>query len=249
MKNRRRYLFKINGKHTVASLPMERLAQYMAELSKLLGDPEKVHFVQLVESSVGILHEAEEEVALEIRDRIFGVSTGVAEVVQLAAYRGLNKLLKDDESEAGYYESDNVAKILDFPGVRMPKAMELSGIPQAGKIDGVIIGVGGTKDDVPVHVQSGDQLYKRCVAKKPLAKRLGMHLFEGQLRLHGNGRWARDENGIWTLQRFVIHDFEKLDDAPLSEVIADLRAIQGARWAEADDLWKESIAERRGDFH
>ena len=38
------YRFRIADSYTPASLPMERLAEYMAALARLLGEPAHVHF-------------------------------------------------------------------------------------------------------------------------------------------------------------------------------------------------------------
>ena len=56
-----KYIFKIKGRYKIATLPMERLAQYMADLSKMLGEPARVHFVELREGSIGLVHVVEPE--------------------------------------------------------------------------------------------------------------------------------------------------------------------------------------------
>ena len=44
--NAREYRFRIDG-CTPDTLSMERLAEYMADLSQVFGEPESVHFVRL----------------------------------------------------------------------------------------------------------------------------------------------------------------------------------------------------------
>ena len=48
------------------------------------------------------------------------------------------------------------------------------------------------------------------------------------------------------LDRFTITDFEVLDDAPLSAVVARLRKIPGSEWNEIDDPWGELDRIRNG---
>jgi hypothetical protein len=241
-----KYVFKIEGKYTIGTLPMERLAQYMADLSKMLGEPERVHFIELRESSVGLVHVVEPDVLTVIDERLNAVERGIADVTYMAAYRALDKKLRIDESSATYSAERGPATVLTFPGRLGPEPVVYSGIPQLGSIDGAIIRLGGMRDEIPVTVLEGGALQRKCVASKPLAKELAKHLFEGELRLYGTGKWARDEDGIWTLQRFQITNFEPLDARPLSAVLNELRSLP-VDW-ESEDLWREA-KDQRGNIH
>src|SRR5258706_375206 len=224
-----KYIFKIEGKYTVNTLPMERLAEYMADLAKMLGHPEHVHFIELRESSIGLVHVVERETSPAILERIVAVGRGTADIVAMAAYRALDTKLRADESNGTYFSEQPNWPVLQFQGKLGPEPVVYSGIPQLGSIDGTIIRVGGVRDEIPVTVQIEEGLHCRCVASKPLAKELAKHLFEGELRLYGTGKWARDEHGVWALQRFQITSFELLDTRPLSAVINELRKAASCR--------------------
>ncbi|MFC7334088.1 hypothetical protein [Rhodocista pekingensis] len=241
-----KYVFKIKGEYTIGTLPMSRLAEYMADLARMLGEPSKVHFVELVRSSIGLVHSVERDASPLVDARIDDIEQGTADVVHMDAYRALNKKLREDRSVGELQPVGRDARVLMFPGKDAPEPVKLSGVPGAGSIDGTIIRVGGTRDEIPVCVQSGHVVHARCVASKALAKELARFLFEGELRLYGQGKWARDEDGIWTLQRFAIRSFEPLDMTPLTSAVAELRAIEGADWASADDLWREAMEIRHG---
>jgi hypothetical protein len=241
-----RYIFKIEGRYKIATLPMERLAQYMADLSKMLGEPERVHFVELRESSIGLVHVVEPEFSHAIDERLDAIERGVADATSMSAYRALDKKLRADESFATYATERGPATVLRFPGTLGPEPVVYNGIPQRGSVDGTIIRVGGVRDDVPITVLAGGGLQRNCVASKPLAKELARHLFEGELRLYGTGKWARDEDGIWTLHRFHITNFEELDARPLTAVIHELRSLP-IEW-EGEDLWR-AAKDLRGDLH
>lgn len=240
-----KYVFKIKGEYSLNTLPMERLAEYMAELARMLGEPNKVHFVELVESSIGIVHAVERDTSEIIDARIDDIQRGTAPIANMAAYRALNKKLKEDKS-FGELAPLGGAKLLPFPGKDAPEPVTLSGVMESGSIDGMIIRVGGKREEIPVAIQSGDVVYGKCVATKPLAKELAKFLFEGELRLFGQGRWSRNEDGVWALQKFHISRFEKLDDAPLDSVIADLRSIPHEQWGDAEDYWEEAMDLRNG---
>jgi hypothetical protein len=79
-----------------------------------------------------------------------------------------------------------------------------------------------------------------------LARTLGCYIFGAELRVHGTGRWFRDESGGWILSRFNIASFEVLDDQPLSTVVARLRDIPGSEWPNIADPWAELDGMRHG---
>ena len=78
-----------------------------------------------------------------------------------------------------------------------------------------------------VQLRDGDTIHK-CNATRDMAMRLAVHLFGPTLRVRGDGRWERDADGRWSMQRFNIESFHKLDDAPLSEVVERLRRVEGS---------------------
>ena len=241
-----KYIFKIEGRYKIAALPMERLAQYMADLSKMLGEPARVHFVELREGSIGLVHVVEPEFSSVIDERLDAIERGVADVAFMSAYRALDRKLRADESFATYSPERGPATVLRFFGKLGPEFVVYNGIPQLGSVEGTIIRVGGVRDDVPVTVLAGDGLQRNCVASKPLAKELARHLFEGELRLYGTGKWAGDEDAIWTLQRFQITSFEEFDARALTAVIHELQSLP-IEW-EGENLWR-AAKDLRGDLH
>jgi len=117
---------------------------------------------------------------------------------------------------------------------------------QEGTLDGIVIMVGGKSDPVPVHIEQGSAVYN-CHAKRDVAIALGRHLFQSELRVRGKGRWTREAEGTWTLNRFTIQNFKVLDDEPLSAVVAKLREIPGSGWREVADPWSELMGMRKHD--
>jgi hypothetical protein len=76
-------------------------------------------------------------------------------------------------------------------------------------------------------------------------KRLRDYLYEQPVRLAGEGKWSRDPSGRWTLEQFNISDFAPLEDEPLTDTVAQLRAIDG-RWKSRPDPLAEIDELRRG---
>lgn len=235
MPRRKKYVFKIKGGYSVETLPMERLALYLADLAKMLGEPESVHFIDLTEGSAKVGWAVDEDASPVVEDRIERIARGEADVVYMEAYRSLNRRLREDHTE-GEIMPEGGATILPFLGASAPPAVEFNGIPKVGHIDGVIIRVGGRREEIHVQVQAENGIFSKCVASKAVAKTLANHIFDDELRLHGTGRWSRGETGQWTLQKFVISHFEVLDPTPLRQVIADVREMGKDAWS-GDNLW------------
>ena len=74
MAQRQEYRFKIDA-FTPETLPMARLAEYMAELATLLGTQERVHFVRLEGGSTTLVQEIEYEAIPKVRERLNGIKT------------------------------------------------------------------------------------------------------------------------------------------------------------------------------
>ena len=109
---------------------------------------------------------------------------------------------------------------------------------ERGTLDGVVTRVGGKDDTVPVHLLESDKVHV-CAANREVARRLAPHLLGAILRVHGEGRWERDQHGNWTLLRFEIRDFEQLDDVPLAEAVKRLRAVEGSGWQRVSEPARE----------
>lgn len=68
---------------TPETLPMERLAEYMLQFAKVLGEPERVHFVD-VEAGSAVLRARIEDVAVsKVERRIADASRGQGDPVAL----------------------------------------------------------------------------------------------------------------------------------------------------------------------
>lgn len=109
---------------------------------------------------------------------------------------------------------------------------------EGGTLDGVLIRVGGKDDTVPVHLLDGDKVHI-CSANREVARLLAPNLCGPILRVHGEGRWERDQDGNWALLRFNVRGFERLDGVPLGEVVRRLRAVKGSGWQRIPEPARE----------
>jgi hypothetical protein len=224
------------------TIPMERLGQYMADLGAMLGNPAAVHFVKLLKGSTNIVHRVEEPEAEEVLARVADVAKGDAEVVNLNAFKSLNRRLKEDNTSAKLLARGTKAPLLMFPGIRTVERRFIPPIIQPGSIDGQLISIGGKDASVPVRIQDDDAIY-HCTTTRDEARKLAPHLFGSRLRLVGEGRWFRSDEGEWTLEHFKILSFDPLDERPLPDIVRQLRRVKNDFTTEA---WDE-IFEMRDD--
>lgn len=241
MPDEREFRFTIHA-YTPETIPMGRLAEYMADLAKLLGEYSAVHFVKVEPGSVTLLNKIEDEALPKVRQRVQLTRAGEGPPEAQAAYHRLNTKLGQDNGRGDLQSGD--VKVLEFPGRDETEEGEFA-FNKQGTLDGIPIRLGGTDEIVPVQLQSGPTVY-HCRAERSVARRIAAHIFENEIRLYGTGRWLRNKAGEWNLQRFKIADFEVLDATPLPELVARMRAMPGNEWNDAKDPWAELNRIRNG---
>ncbi len=232
MKDADEYRFVIDA-YTPDTLPMARLAEYMADLARLLGRTERVHFVRLDAGSAALAHRVDPEAAPEVRNRLHALKRGEAPEDAARAFKTLDRRLADDDAVGSLREGGG-AEVIRFPGRERPQPLTFGAFNQPGVLDGVLIRVGGRDDTVPVHLRDGETVHM-CNATRDMARRLAVHLYGPTLRVRGDGRWERDADGVWTMKRFNIAEFDELDDAPLGEIVGRLRDVEGSGWKRVVD--------------
>lgn len=226
------------------TLPMARLAKYLAKLSTMFGYEEHVHFLKVRKGSaipeIGVDNEAAPKVAA----RLYLVGSPNALPESERAYQEINRMLRDDNASATL-RLKRGRIILNFPGKKTPFAEEVV-VHEQGDLEGIIIRVGGKDDSVPVWVEGESKVIYKCQASRDLARQLAVFLFDQPIRVVGNGQWCRTPERKWELEKFEIKSFEVLDAVPLSEAINELRQVEGNLWNEMDDPQAE-LRKLRGD--
>lgn len=217
----------------VDTLPMARLAEYLAALAALLGHENSVHFVRLDPGSVQLVHKVDLEEQANVVARLDALRQGEGAADAVNACRRLNGMLAADNA-VGILTADHQALVIRFPGKTRVKPLDYGALSQQGCLDGIPVKVGGLGETVPIHLQEigPAALVHHCLASRGIARAIAVHLFDTPIRVYGTERWRRETSGAWTLVRFAIDNFEVLDAAPLDAVVARLRAIPGHHWRE-----------------
>ena len=227
------YRFDIIDAWDPGEFPMARLAEYMAEIARLFGQDEHVHFEHLEPGSTVLVQRIDQNAVAEVQQRLSIAGDAHAPEDIAKPYRAIERRLAEDGATASLRET-NGTEILFFPGPERTQPPTIGPFRQDGVFDGTLIRVGGKDETVPVHLLDGNVTHN-CNATREMAQRLALHLFSGTVRVVGNGRWKRNEEGQWILMRFDIKDFEVLDDRPLPEVVQQLREIPGSGWRHIDN--------------
>jgi hypothetical protein len=133
------------------------------------------------------------------------------------------------------------AELIRFPGIQ--EVIRFGSVTQQCAVDGEVIRIGGTRERVPITLRSEDDLIADCYTSRATARKIAPHLFE-PVRLFGNGRFIREDDGAWKLEYFTFENFAPLTEEALSSVVEALRAIPGGEWG--DDALEELRYIRHG---
>jgi hypothetical protein len=240
------YRFTIADSFTPQTLPMERLAEYVAAFANLLGEKDNVHFRSIEPGSAVLVAVIDVPAQPKVRERVAAVRDGHGPSDARRAFADLDELLRKDNA-TGVLSHEAGEVIIPFPGRNRPERLVYGPFRQDGTIDGQLIRVGGKDETVPVHLRDGAIIHTGLICTPEIARRIAPHLYGPTLRVHGTGTWFRTGAGEWDLRSFRINEFEVLDDTPLLTVVRNLRKVKGSDWSEVPDPVRALLAERNGD--
>ncbi len=226
------YDFRIDA-WTPETLPMVKLAKYLAKLSIIFGDEEHVHFLKVRKGSAIPEIAVEHVAAPKIAARLRLVGTFEAPPDLEKANQEINRMLREDNASATL-KIKHGENVLAFPGKKTPLTEEVV-VHEQGDLDGVVIRIGGKDDSVPVWIEGEGKVIYKCWANRDMARQLAVYYLDRPVRVTGSGQWCRTPERKWELEDFKIKSFEILEDSPLEEVINDLRQIEGNLWNKMDD--------------
>ena len=210
------------------TLPMSRLAEYMGELARFLGEIG----TSALRAAGGGKHRARPDGgaggdARSKRTKIHSLTYASPPSDVVRAFNALNRYLAEDNA-AGSLQKTEGAEVIRFPGCERPAPATFGAFNQLGVLDGVLIRIGGRDDTVSPFTCAMAPEFTCATPPAGCARRLAVHLYGPTLRVQGDGRWERDADGGWVMKRFNITNFEQLDDASLGQVAQRLRDVDGS---------------------
>ena len=235
--------FVIPG-YTPETIPLNRLIEYLQQMSAVLGEPENMHLIAVKPGSAAPTFHVPKSAALEVRDRAHRVQRGDGTKKQVDAYNRIRRMLRRDSRDAGKPAllRSPLAVVLEIAPAPDDVGI-LSGVRQASTVDGQLISVGGATEDATLRVQDLEgRILAGFTAKRVLAKELARLMWE-PVRLSGVGQWSRSEEGVWELERMQVQSYERLDDEELGFTLERLRGLN-VQWPQDAD--ERLAAERDG---
>jgi hypothetical protein len=252
-KQYREYKLRIHGKIkgqeiTPLTLPMSRLADYLADYASLLGFKEHVHFRHVEDGSAAPVALVEMEQDSAVRERVKQAASGFGPIDATRAYAELNSKFAADDGYGEILEKigDHEARIIEFPGKKRQLSPIYGPITESAFVQGELKRVGGKEPTIPVHLEDADGKPYYCWGKKSIVKELAPFVFQ-QVRLYGIAKWQRDENATWQMLDFEIQSFTTLSPETPSSEFAELRAVPGNDWNKFDDPLAELRRIRHGE--
>ncbi|MBN8606221.1 MAG: hypothetical protein J0L81_04825 [Caulobacterales bacterium] len=216
---------------TPETIPMSRLAEYMAVLAELLGKRDSLHFERVEPGSLKIKYWTPKEDADEVVQRPAMLVAGTADKATLAAFNRMNDLLEVDRAVGAFQFS---AVVLPFPGRERVHSPIYGPVDEEMTVEGQLVRIGGKDKSIHAQIQDGSS-FLNCEMTRGLAMEMCHFLFGPTIRVTGNARFRRTRDGEWEQLSFKATKFEELDDTPLSQVVAKWRAIEGNDWRKFED--------------
>lgn len=238
------YVFHIDV-FSPTTLPMRRLASYLAALAKMMGYEDHTHFVAVEKGSARLLAAVDAVDAPKVAARLESVGFGEGPKDAEAARQELETLLANDNAVATLSQRESGRVIVPFLGRNRPKPLSFPPFREDTSIDGMLVSIGGRDSSAHAQLQDGDVIHTGLTMDRTMAQKLAPLLYGPPLRLHGNGRFERQADGNWTMTDFRLDSYEQLDSRPLTAVLDAMRAVPGNRLM--DESAYQDIARLRQD--
>ncbi|MBT9291453.1 hypothetical protein [Prosthecodimorpha staleyi] len=214
------YEFVIHGS-SPETLPMTRLADYLADLASLFGSKDAVHFDRVSEGSACLKARVEQQAKPSVSPRIRGAAVGEGSPAVLNAFRKLNDKLAEDGTTGEMRLPGG--QVIPFPGSPLPEPT-IGPIRQRTTLQGRLVRIEGAGEVIWLGIEDDTNVGGRISMSAACAQEVGRN-FHRYVRFVGEGTWRRDSAGRWSLDRLDAESFEPLDDDPLAGVLGRIREL------------------------
>ena len=170
MTEQEKYRFHITA-YKPDTIPMYRLAQYIAEISNLMGTKDSLHLIAIEEGSTVPVIAIDREDEPKVRQRLYDVKAGSAPRDALNAESNINEMLIQDNGTAWIETEQGSAQIFVFPGAEKVQQPDIV-VDEYGTLDGEVLRVGGQRENVPLLLKIDGKSISGCVSNKELAQDL-----------------------------------------------------------------------------
>jgi hypothetical protein len=230
MSDLERFKFTVPG-YSPETMPLDRLIEYLNQLSIVLGNPGDLHLVGVEKGSTRPVLAMRHDVAVKARHHAREVAEGGGSARRRDAFNTIRRMVAEDGGQPAVLKAPKGAIILKFPGVEIGEDQVIGSLRQPTSIDGTLVRVGGIGENAQLLIQElGGNVIAGCTASRQVAQEMA-HLIYHAIRVSGIGSWHRTEQGKWEITRLHVQTFEALDESELEDVVAKLRAVN-VQWPE-----------------
>jgi hypothetical protein len=227
------------------SFSLAEVAEYVADFAKMIGQEVEPRFESFRNGSARLCVKIPREHEYDVKTRGFLLLNGEAPEDALRAQERISRRLGMHKAKRATIRDSSNNKLIEIPIDRTPAVQSMPSLAKSGSLQGQIIRIGGKQETVPVDLQDVDGHIYSCKAKREIAKDLAKEIFGATIRVHGSGRWRRDDEGTWRTEDFMVHSFDILDDEPLDIVLSEIRTIK-SKWQDIVDPLVEMNLIRSG---
>lgn len=211
-------------------MPALELVRYMHQLALLLGAEKHVHFTAIRDKSIGIDATIGYGGRLEVRNRMREAQRGEGREPR-RYWSNINGGLARRKLKATLTEhvegKPPVVRLL-FPGVEA-SAVPLPAVRDQVDVRGKLFRIEGRDRTVHAGVEADAKLYSLLLTRDQ-AKEIAPHLF-GLVKVQGEALRTRNPDGVWETGDITVRSIAPIEDEPLLDTIAALRAIGGFGWS------------------
>ncbi len=206
---------------TPMTLSMKRLHDYLPHLVEIFGSQDDVHLLRIDEGSAVPCIYPKNRAINRVQQRLLSIKTGYGSRKAYRAIDSVNELLAEDNTSAILRSPSGV--LIEFPGKKGDTDPLIGPVCESCELQGELFQVGGRDETISVYIRSETEIFI-CTATRDQARDISQYLFKF-VRVSGEGKWIRRENGHWKLVSFVLSTFKHLDNPGLKKTVATLREL------------------------
>lgn len=228
-----RFEFTVPG-YTPETMPLDRLMEYLAQLSIILGQPSDLHLIGIETSSTRPVLAMRHDVAVRARARAGEVRHGGGSTRRRDAFATICRMVSEDGGATASLTAPE-GKILEFPKVDLGADQIIHSVRQPTTLQGELIRVGGLRENAQLLIQEmSGKVVSGCTAPRDVARAMAPLLYKS-LRVSGIGSWHRTAAGQWEVTNLHVQTFEELDADVHEATLAKLQAVVAMWPADAAD--------------
>lgn len=229
----------LSGHKGPREVPLWRLAEYMREFAKLLGEADDVYFSGISKGSVCIAAHSKRGNGLgAAARRAVNVSRGEGNQDSRKSYETIGAMAAKDGRSARLTRRNSV--LLHFPTGRLIQPKPLS-IRDWGHVVGYVSAIYEDKaEGVKVRIRpldGGALIYG--TAPGHIGDKLAQY-FKKTIRIEGVGWWERDQQGAWSVREIEVEGFQPVETVGIRQAVDRLRALP-VEWEDdpLDEIWQD----------